>query len=189
MGRKKSNPSNKSNKRTQIILSQASKHWSWFWEFGMDWMLWMCLGVLDFALAMNVEFRKLGCHWRRWLGVFIASNHFLVVGCFCWWWAHRTVRCCNGHILFSIRCVPRQHARWGLERTIVGALCPVVALDSSVPHRTPVCYDFSALSSAAHCPPLFTFGRRPLVLGYCLLRVKPKIHIRKNNKINKERKK
>jgi hypothetical protein len=31
-------------------------------------MLWMCLGVFGFALAMNMEFRKLGCHWRRWLG-------------------------------------------------------------------------------------------------------------------------
>jgi hypothetical protein len=28
----------------------------------------MCLGVKSFALAMNMEFRKLGCHWRRWLG-------------------------------------------------------------------------------------------------------------------------
>jgi hypothetical protein len=31
-------------------------------------MLWMCLGVFGFALAMNMEFRKLGFHWRRWLG-------------------------------------------------------------------------------------------------------------------------
>jgi hypothetical protein len=31
-------------------------------------MLWMCLGVFGFALAMNMEFRKLVCHWRRWLG-------------------------------------------------------------------------------------------------------------------------
>jgi hypothetical protein len=31
-------------------------------------MLWMCLGVFGFALVMNVEFRKLGCQWRRWLG-------------------------------------------------------------------------------------------------------------------------
>jgi hypothetical protein len=31
-------------------------------------MLWMCLGVFGFALAMNIELRKLGCHWRRWLG-------------------------------------------------------------------------------------------------------------------------
>jgi hypothetical protein len=31
-------------------------------------MLWMCLGVFGFALAMNMEFKKLGCHWRMWLG-------------------------------------------------------------------------------------------------------------------------
>jgi hypothetical protein len=44
--------------------------------------------------------------------------------------------------------------------------CPIVAPDSLVPHRTcPVCSDFSALSSAAHCSPLFTFGRRSLALG------------------------
>jgi hypothetical protein len=28
----------------------------------------MCLGVKSFALAMNAEFRKLGCNWRGWLG-------------------------------------------------------------------------------------------------------------------------
>jgi hypothetical protein len=44
--------------------------------------------------------------------------------------------------------------------------CPVVAPDSLVPHRTcPVCSDFSALSSTAHCSPLFTFGRRLLAPG------------------------
>jgi hypothetical protein len=33
----------------------------------------------------------LGWIWMRWLGgVFIASNHFLVVGYFCWRRAHRT---------------------------------------------------------------------------------------------------
>jgi hypothetical protein len=31
-------------------------------------MLWMCLGVFGFSLVMNMEFNKLGCHWRRWLG-------------------------------------------------------------------------------------------------------------------------
>jgi hypothetical protein len=28
----------------------------------------MCLRVFGFALAMNMEFKKLGWHWRRWLG-------------------------------------------------------------------------------------------------------------------------
>jgi hypothetical protein len=43
-------------------------------------MLRFVFGVVAFALAMNVMFRILGCHLRRWLGVFIASNHFLAVG-------------------------------------------------------------------------------------------------------------
>jgi hypothetical protein len=59
----------------------------------------MCLGVKSFAFAMNVEFRKLGYHWRMWLGVFIASNHFLAVGCFCCRWAHQI-----GHCSLSIAC-------------------------------------------------------------------------------------
>jgi hypothetical protein len=65
---------------------------------------------------MNKKFRKLGYHWRRWLGVFIASNHFLAVGWLCWRWAHRTVRWRTGQVLFTVRCAPRQHARWSLER-------------------------------------------------------------------------
>jgi hypothetical protein len=35
---------------------------------------------------------------------------------FCWRWAHRTVRWCTGQALFTVRCAPHQHARWGLER-------------------------------------------------------------------------
>jgi hypothetical protein len=59
-------------------------------ELGEDWMLRMCLWVVGFALVLNRNFRILGCQWMRWLGVFIASNHFLAVGNFCWRWAHRT---------------------------------------------------------------------------------------------------
>jgi hypothetical protein len=115
-------------------------------------MLWMCLGVFGFALAINMEFRKLGCHWRRWLGVFIASNHFLVVGCFCWRWAHQTVQWRTGQVLFTVRCAPRQHARWGLERLDNWSPCPVVAPDSPVAHRTcPVRSDFAAWHLSAHC--------------------------------------
>jgi hypothetical protein len=51
----------------------------------------MCLWVNAIALVLNENLRKLGCQWMRWLGVFIASNHFLVVGWVCWRWAHRTV--------------------------------------------------------------------------------------------------
>jgi hypothetical protein len=50
------------------------------------------------------------------------------------------VRWCTGQVLFIVRCVPRQHARWGLELSTVEVLCPIVAPDSPVPHRT--CSDF-----------------------------------------------
>jgi hypothetical protein len=96
-------------------------------------------------------------------GVFIASNHFLAIGCFCRRWAHRTVRWCTGHVLFTVRRVPHQHTRWGLERLTVGVLCLVVAPDSPVPHRTcPVCSDLllSLLTHTAY------FGSQPLVPGY-----------------------
>jgi hypothetical protein len=46
--------------------------------------------------------------------------------------------------------------------------CPIVVPDSLVPHRTcTVCSDFSALSFATHCSPLFTFDRRSLAPGSC----------------------
>jgi hypothetical protein len=40
----------------------------------------LCLGVNSIALVLNEDLRKLGWLEWRWLGVFIASNHFLVVG-------------------------------------------------------------------------------------------------------------
>jgi hypothetical protein len=43
----------------------------------------------------------------RWLGVFIAPNHFLAVGCFCWRRAHRTVRWRIGHC--TVHCPVRAH--------------------------------------------------------------------------------
>jgi hypothetical protein len=113
------------------------------WRFGEDLIFGMCLGVNAIALVLNVNLRKLGCYWKRWLGVFIVSNHFLVIGCFSWRWAYWIVRWCTGHALFTVRCTPRQHAHWGLERLTVGTFCPVVAFDSPVPHQTcPVCSDF-----------------------------------------------
>jgi hypothetical protein len=89
-------------------------------------------------------------------GVFIASNHFLVVGYFCCRWTHRTVWWYIGQVLFTIRCVPRQHARWGLERSTVGTPCPVAAPDS------PVRSDFASwhLICTVH------FCSRPLSAGY-----------------------
>jgi hypothetical protein len=50
------------------------------WRLGEVLIFGMCLGVNVIALVLNVNFRKLGWIEWRWLGVFIASNHFLVVG-------------------------------------------------------------------------------------------------------------
>jgi hypothetical protein len=36
----------------------------------------MCLGVESFALVLNEMFGMFGWIWMRWLGVFIAPNHF-----------------------------------------------------------------------------------------------------------------
>jgi hypothetical protein len=126
----------------------------------VSWSVWLCS-------CNEYGVQKTWMPLKEVVGVFIASNNFLVVGYICWRWAHRTVRWCTGQALFTIRCVPRQHARWGLERLDHWNPCPVAAPDSPVPHQTcPVCSNFSALSSAVHWSSLFTFGRRPLVPSY-----------------------
>jgi hypothetical protein len=63
----------------------------------VDFETWRGMNALNvslsvwLALVLNRNFRKLGFffEWGSW-GVFIAPNHFLAVGCFCWRWAHRT---------------------------------------------------------------------------------------------------
>jgi hypothetical protein len=50
------------------------------WRLGEDLIFGMCLGVNAIALVLNVKFKKLGLLEWRWLAVFIASNHFLVIG-------------------------------------------------------------------------------------------------------------
>jgi hypothetical protein len=47
----------------------------------------------------NLDFLSCG----GW-GVFIALNHQVAVGEGCWRWAHRTVRCATGQVLFTVRC-------------------------------------------------------------------------------------
>jgi hypothetical protein len=128
-------------------LSQVTKWLSWFWDLERIWSLecvleWMLLLLYWIETLENLDAIE-GGGW----GVFIASNHFLAVGCFCWRWAHRTVRWRTGQVLFTVRCAPRQHARWGLERWTVEVVCPVVAPDSPVPHRHVRC----ALTSAEQC--------------------------------------
>jgi hypothetical protein len=36
------------------------------------------------------------------------------------------------HVLFTVRCAPRQHARWGLEQSSIEVVCHVVVPDSPV---------------------------------------------------------
>jgi hypothetical protein len=91
----------------------------------MSWSVWLCscneYGVQKTWMPLK---EVVG-------GVFIASNHFLAVDYFCWRWAHRTVRWCTGQPLFTVRCVLRQHARWGLEWLDRWNSCPIAALDMS----------------------------------------------------------
>jgi hypothetical protein len=60
-------------------------------------MLWLCLWSVFFALVLNEKCERLGWLECRWLGVFIASNHFLAVGWLCCWRAYQTVRWCTKH--------------------------------------------------------------------------------------------
>jgi hypothetical protein len=59
--------------------------------------------------------------------------------------SHQTVRCHTGQLLFSVRCaltLPRTVAhcsvwQWPLKSTVaLGAVAPLGASDSPVPHRT-----------------------------------------------------
>jgi hypothetical protein len=133
-------------------FSQVTKWLSWFWGLGRIWSLecvleWMLLLLYWIGTLENLDAIE-GGGW----GLFIASNHFLVVGCFCWRWAHRTVRWRTRHVLFTIQCAPRQHARWGLERSTVGTLCPLAAPDCLVAHQTcPVRSDFATWHLPTHC--------------------------------------
>jgi hypothetical protein len=176
-------------KEKAIQATRATKEHKWSSHKSLsnrvDFVAWSGLNALDVSL----DWLPLLLQWMwcseyldaieggGW-GVFIASNHFLAVGCFCWRWAHGTVRWRTGHVLFTFRCAPRQHTRWGLSDLTVG----VVAPDSPVPHRTcPVTSDFAALTSAAHCSSLFTFAVdcwhavtvAPLAHGTCPVNYRP----------------
>jgi hypothetical protein len=122
--------------------------------------------VQSFDLVLNVEFRKLRWLEWRWLGVFIASNHFLAIGRLCCRRAHRTVRWCTGQ--GTVHCsVPATSAdRWGLERLIIEVFCRLAAPDSSVAHRTcSVRSDFAALTSDFCTVRFYCSCSRPLSAG------------------------
>jgi hypothetical protein len=104
MGKEERNPSNKSaNEHKWSSLKSLSTRV----DFGnLEWIEcfecvfeWLALLLYWMGSSECLD----GFEWGGW-GVFIASNHFLAVGCFCWRRAHRTVRWRTGHTLFTIRC-------------------------------------------------------------------------------------
>jgi hypothetical protein len=69
-------------------------------EFGT----WRGFDSFELCLVLNEMSKKLGCLEWWWLGVFIALNHHIAVGEAVCRWAHRTVRCGTGKVLFTVRC-------------------------------------------------------------------------------------
>jgi hypothetical protein len=119
-------------------------------------MLWLYLCSIAFALVLNVKLRKLGWLEWRWLGVFIASNHFLAVGRLCCRRAHRTVRWCTGHGTVHCPVCATSAARWGFERLTIEVICPLATPNS------PVCSDFAALTSDLRTVCFYCSHSRPL---------------------------
>jgi hypothetical protein len=108
---KKEIPATRAQMNTKTLSLKSLSGGVDFWNLERILIYWMCIGVKSFALVLNVEFRTLGWLWMRWLGVFIAPNHFLAIGKVCWRWAHETAQCRTGQSLFTVRCAPRQRAR------------------------------------------------------------------------------
>jgi hypothetical protein len=102
----------------------------------------MCLGVNALAFVLNVISEKLGYQRMWWLGVFIAPNHFVVVGQGCWLWAHRTgtvhcpVHATSAHPL----------GFWAVDRWSCLSSC-CTGQHGATPD-SPVPSDFCALTSA-----------------------------------------
>jgi hypothetical protein len=93
---------------------------------------------------------------RDGLGIFIASNHFLAIGCH-WHTGHGTVQC---PVCATLA------ARWGLERLTVEVFCLLAAPDSLVAHQTcPVRSDFAAITSNFCNVRFYCSHNRPLSAG------------------------
>jgi hypothetical protein len=127
----------------KLSLSQVTKWVSWFWGLERIWSLELCLGVSDFALTMNENFRMLGWLWMRWLGcIYSLPTTFLAAGKVCWRWAHRTVT-----VHYPARATSARPLGFG-------AFCLFAAPDSPVPHQTVP----RPLTSARHCSALFIWA-------------------------------
>jgi hypothetical protein len=119
----------------------------------VDWLLWLCLGVLGFALAMNESSEMLGWLWMRWLGgVFIAPNHFHS----CWWRLlamgapdspvrHRTTI-----VHYPVRATSVQPLGFEAGRPLESLLSCCTG-QSSATSDSLVLSDFCALTSDIHC--------------------------------------
>jgi hypothetical protein len=172
MGRRKQPNQQEQQREHKNTLSQVTKQLSWFWGLERIWSFDCVLECMLLLLYWMWSWENLddlnGGGW----GVFIDSNHFLVVGWLCCRRAHRTVRWCNGYD--TVHCPVRATSadRWGLERLTIEVICSLVAPDS------PVRYDFATLTSdfcAAHCTLFTTVDRwaqltvAPLAHRTCLV--------------------
>jgi hypothetical protein len=104
----------------------------------VDWLLWLCLGVLHFALAMNEKLIMLEWLWMRWLGCIYSQP----LPSRCWRWAHRTVTVhCSVHAM-SVRLLGFGAVdRW----SVLSSCCTG---QSGATPDSPMTSDFCALTSA-----------------------------------------
>jgi hypothetical protein len=73
------------------------------------------------------------------VGGIYSPNHY---SSRCCRWAHRTVRWCTRHCTTHCLVCATSADRWGLERLTVEVLCPLMASDSPVVHRTVGVFSF-----------------------------------------------
>jgi hypothetical protein len=102
----------------------------------VDRSLDLCLGVKSIALVLNAMCGMLGWLEWRWLRGINSPQPPKN----CCRWAHRTVRCATGHYPVRHRTLsgalatsPNCYGSGAVDRW---RLCPLVASDSPVPHRT-----------------------------------------------------
>jgi hypothetical protein len=159
------------NKRTQNTLSQVPNGIELIWRLREGSIYLMCLGVEYFALVLNEMFGMLGWLWMRWLGVFIAPNHFH--GC---WWRLLAMGAPDSpmrHRTDTVPCPVRRHVTqplgfWAVDRWRRLSSCGTGQSGATPDSPVPLwlrCFDFcTALCCTIH--PV----SRPLVSRELLLR-------------------
>jgi hypothetical protein len=99
-----SNQARRATKETQVTLSQVTKHFlslDLILELGEDWMLWMCLWSVFFALVLNEQSGMLGWMEWWWLGGIYSPNHYSSR-----WLTALSMGTLES--LFNVWCMPRQ---------------------------------------------------------------------------------